>query len=132
MVKRQTNGTGDAFPSVGTVSRSRNVAGKTDRKRSTPVAAKDSGADVVATFSLAGCQWKVVRTEGLSEQGLCDSEQHTIRIRAGMTEQNSQATFYHELVHAIMFTMGKTGHDEEFVNTFGEFLHQFQRTMNET
>jgi len=87
---------------------------------------------VVATFSLAGCQWKVVRTEGLTEQGLCDSEQHTIRIRAGMSEQNSQATFYHELVHAILFTMGKTGHDEEFVNTFGEFLHQFQRTMHET
>jgi hypothetical protein len=95
------------------------------------MAAKDSGANVVATFSLAGCNWKVVRTEGLTEQGLCDSEQHTIRIRAGMSEQNSQATFYHELVHAILFTMGKNGHDEEFVNTFGEFLYQFQRTLNE-
>lgn len=70
--------------------------------------------------------------EGLSEMGVCDWEQHQIRLRKGMTNQNTQVTFYHELVHAILFTMGKTGHDEEFVNTVGEFLHQFQRTKNES
>jgi hypothetical protein len=32
----------------------------------------------------------------------------------------------------VLFTMGKTNHDEEFVDTFGGLLHQYSRTMNET
>lgn len=40
----------------------------------------------------------------------------------------TQQTFYHELVHAIMFAMGKTAHDEEFTDAFGSFLHQFEKT----
>lgn len=45
-----------------------------------------------------------------------------------MNEQTTKQTFYHELVHAIMFTMGKTGHDEEFTDVFGAFLHQYEKT----
>ena len=40
----------------------------------------------------------------------------------------TQQTFCHELVHAILFTMGKTTHEEEFVDAFGSLLHQFERT----
>ena len=39
-----------------------------------------------------------------------------------------EQTFCHELVHAILFTMGKTNHDEEFTDAFGSLLHQFERT----
>lgn len=45
-----------------------------------------------------------------------------------MNEQMTQQTFFHELVHAILFTMGKTNHDEEFTDAFGAFLHQYERT----
>jgi hypothetical protein len=45
-----------------------------------------------------------------------------------MNEQMTQQTFCHELVHAILFTMGKTTHEEEFVDAFGSLLHQFERT----
>jgi predicted SprT family Zn-dependent metalloprotease len=47
-----------------------------------------------------------------------------------MNEQMTHQTFYHELVHAIMFTMGKTNHDEEFTDVFGSLLHQYERTKN--
>jgi len=42
----------------------------------------------------------------------------------GITEQ----TFFHELVHAIMFSMGHTNHDEIFVDAFGALLHQYDRS----
>lgn len=45
-----------------------------------------------------------------------------------MNEQMTQQTFFHELVHAIMFTMGKLNHDEEFTDAFGSLLHQYERT----
>jgi len=45
-----------------------------------------------------------------------------------MNEQMTQQTFYHELVHAIMFAMGKTNHDEEYTDAFGSLLHQYERT----
>jgi len=87
---------------------------------------------VVASFDLAGCKWTILAVSHMTEMGLCDPETHTIKIRASLPEQAQQATFYHELVHAILFTMGKTNHDEEFVDTFGGLLHQYTRTMNET
>jgi Zn-dependent peptidase ImmA (M78 family) len=114
------------------VSETRTVARKTDRKRATAVVAKEAGSNVVASFNLAGCQWTVLSVAHMTEMGLCDPETHTIKIRASLPEQAQEATFYHELVHAVLFTMGKTNHDEEFVDTFGGLLHQYSRTMNET
>lgn len=45
-----------------------------------------------------------------------------------MNDQMTQQTFFHELVHAILFAMGKTAHDEEFTDIFGAFLHQYDKT----
>ena len=64
----------------------------------------------------------------MEDMGKCDPEKQTISIRTGMNKQSTEQTFYHELVHAILFTMGKLTHDEEFVDTFGAFLHQYQIT----
>jgi predicted SprT family Zn-dependent metalloprotease len=85
---------------------------------------------VAASFTLAGFNWSVRFIEGLSEYGICDPTNQEIRLRAGMNEQMTHQTFYHELVHAIMFTMGKTNHDEEFTDVFGSLLHQYERTKN--
>ena len=45
-----------------------------------------------------------------------------------MNEQMTEQTFFHELVHAIMFTMGKLNHDEEFTDAFGSLWHQYERS----
>ena len=84
---------------------------------------------VVATsFALAGFDWSVRFVEGLADYGSCNPSSQEILLRAGMNEQMTQQTFFHELVHAILFTMGKTNHDEEFTDAFGAFLHQYERT----
>lgn len=84
--------------------------------------------DVATTFQLAGSKWHVNYLSHMEEMGKCDPERQTIHLRMDMNKQTTEQTFYHELVHAIMFTMGKLNHDEEFVDTFGAFLHQYQIT----
>lgn len=83
---------------------------------------------MATTFQLAGSKWYVNYLSHMEEMGKCDPEKQTIFIRMDMNKQTTEQTFYHELVHAIMFTMGKLNHDEEFVDTFGAFLHQYQIT----
>lgn len=84
--------------------------------------------DVAASFDLAGSKWSVAYLAHMEEMGKCDPEKQTIFLRMDMNKQTTEQTFYHELVHAILFTMGKLNHDEEFVDTFGAFLHQYQIT----
>jgi len=45
-----------------------------------------------------------------------------------MNKVFTEQTFFHELVHAIMFAMGHTQQDEVFVDAFGQLLHQYERT----
>ena len=81
-------------------------------------------------FSLAGCDWTVKIVEDISEYGTCDYATQTIRLRAGMNKSLTEQTFAHELVHAIMFSMGHTNHDEIFVDAFGALLHQYEKTKS--
>jgi len=91
--------------------------------------AKALPKSVVATsFTLAGFDWTVRFIEGLADYGTCNPSSQEILLRAGMNDQMTQQTFFHELVHAIMFAMGKLNHDEEFTDAFGSFLHQYERT----
>lgn len=80
---------------------------------------------------LAGTVWEVYEVDHLTEMGNCEPAQALLRIRRDMPLQAKMSTFYHELVHAILFTMGRNNHDEDFVDTFGNFLHQFQETVQE-
>ena len=80
------------------------------------------------SFTLTGFDWTVKTVEDLSECGNCDYNIQTIRLRAGMNKSLTEQTFAHELVHAIMFSMGHTNHDEIFVDAFGALLHQYERT----
>ena len=92
------------------------------------MAKKGTKPDVATSFYLAGSKWHVSYLCNMEEMGKCDAEKQTIFIRMDMNKQSTEQTFYHELVHAIMFTMGKLNHDEEFVDTFGAFLHQYHTT----
>ena len=39
-------------------------------------------------------------------------------------------TYYHELVHAVLFAMGETDHDEGKVDLMGGLLHQYVQTKD--
>lgn len=77
------------------------------------------------SFQLAGITWKVVETDAISDMGHCDSEAATIRLRSDLPQQVKQATFCHELQHAIRYMAGESDHDERVVDAHGNLLHQF-------
>lgn len=83
------------------------------------------------TFVLGGTTWVVEQVETLPGcMGLCNNQEAKISILKSLNKDVKEQTFFHELIHAIMFSMGKPGesHNEEFVDGFGTFLHQFQLT----
>lgn len=84
-----------------------------------------SGMSVPTSFQLGGITWKVVDTDAISDMGHCDSEAATIRLRSDLSQQVKQATFCHELQHAIRYMAGETDHDERTVDAHGNLLHQF-------
>jgi len=92
------------------------------------MATKITKPNVPSTFYLVGALWTVKWSEDLSEYGKCDCTTFTIHIRSGMNKVFTEQTFFHELVHAIMFAMGHTNHDEIFVEAFGALIHQYERT----
>ena len=94
------------------------------------MAPKSAKPALPTSFTLAGFEWTVVLRADLSEYGRCDPTTQVIYIREGMNKQLTEQTFFHELVHAIMFSMGQTNHDEVFTDAFGTFLHQYDKTKN--
>lgn len=82
---------------------------------------------VPTEFRLAGMDWKVVFNEHLQDLGQCDNDSNTISIRQGMSRQQTEQAFCHELVHAIYYTMGLDDHDEKMVEGFAQLLYQYLR-----
>ena len=103
--------------------------GSIDGKRAVVVPFTSTRGSMETTFNLAGCQWSVEEVNGLSEMGHTDPEEYVIRLRSTLGEQAKNVTFYHELVHAILFTMGRTDHPEDFVDSFGNLLYQYLNTV---
>lgn len=83
---------------------------------------------MIKRFELGGCVWKVKEVDILDAYGLCDPSTHTLYIKSGQTEQSAMWTFFHELVHAILFSIGEDTHDEKFVDAFALMLMQFNKT----
>tara|TARA_R110000868_G_scaffold385929_1_gene654020 strand:+ start:2883 stop:3131 length:249 start_codon:yes stop_codon:yes gene_type:complete len=77
-------------------------------------------------FNLAGISW-VVKEQHLAECGFTDPDTFTIAIHNSLPQKSKEVTFYHELVHAIMFTMGEINHDERFVEGFAQLLYQYEQ-----
>jgi hypothetical protein len=83
-------------------------------------------------FQLGGIVWSVEDSEHLPGAfGITNSGLAKILLLSDLPEQVKEQTFYHELVHAILFAMGKPQdqHDEVFVDGFATFLHQFSNTI---
>jgi len=85
------------------------------------------------SFKLFNTTWTVKqlhKVDNLGSYGLCDYGTATISLRRNLKQDIKEATFHHELVHAILDTLNyhKLSSDEKFVDTFGQALHQAIKT----
>ena len=83
------------------------------------------------SFQLAGHKVtvKIVPEKDWSDDetvGFWNSENLTISVPMGLDDQRTQQVFCHELVHAILHTMGENrlNGNEKFVDLFASLLHQ--------
>jgi SprT-like family len=86
---------------------------------------------IPTTFDLGGTSWSVGEQDYLpGALGTTDNQKASIALLKNLPKQAKEQTFCHELVHAILFAMGKPGaeHGEEFVDCFATFLHQYFKT----
>lgn len=76
---------------------------------------------------LGGVVWKVEESYLAGNLGVCRNDRGTIYVDNTLPGAVKNQTFCHELVHAILFSMGKPAdqHDEIFVDGFATFLHQY-------
>ena len=77
-------------------------------------------------FNLAGCTWEVVDTD-MPDLGCTMPDDFRILLRSDMSKQNREVTLWHEVVHAILFTMGERDHDERFVEGLAQLLYQYEQ-----
>ena len=57
-------------------------------------------------------------------------QESKVALLKALKKDVKEQTFCHELVHSILFAMGKpvSDHDELFVDAFATFLHQYLKT----
>lgn len=90
-------------------------------------------------FTLGAVDWTVeIDNEGMSNYGalgVCEHVSNHITIVDNykgdkLTQQNLELSLYHEVVHAILGTLGEMelNKNEEFVNKLSLLLHQFEKT----
>lgn len=60
--------------------------------------------------------YDVVAANGLPDMGLCDEENATIAIRAGLPSDVERITVLHEAVHAMLYALGYRKHNERVVD----------------
>ena len=76
-------------------------------------------------FKLAGMTWKIVDNE-MPDLGCSLPDTCTILLSNKLKGQEREVTLLHEVVHAILFTMGERDHDERFVEGFAQLLYQYE------
>jgi len=76
-------------------------------------------------IQLGAIVWTVETTTRKDIEGQCFPAEHKMIISNQFSQQHQELAFYHELTHAILYTMGNDLFmNEEFVHTFSTFLHQ--------
>ena len=85
---------------------------------------------IPSTFQLAAITWKVEDADKLQgAYGVTHLTDNVIQLLKSLNAPQKKQTFCHELVHAILFSMGKQmPHDEEYVDAFAHYLHQYLET----
>lgn len=88
------------------------------------------------SFRLGGREWKVKFRQKMPKGtlGECHSDNCEIHLKKGMTGETLHHTFYHELCHAVAFTMGwsEFNGDEDKIDAVGGLLYQFLNTKKGT
>lgn len=86
-------------------------------------------------FCIGSIKWKITadndKLEELGFLGLCEFAKSTISFyEKGIDEELVEQTIYHEVVHAILESMGELSlsRNDKFVQTFSLLLHQFEKT----
>jgi Zn-dependent peptidase ImmA (M78 family) len=77
-------------------------------------------------FKLAGMSWKIIDSE-MPDLGCSQPDTCTILLNSRLKGQERDVTLLHEVVHAILFTMGEREHDERFVEGFAQLLYQYEQ-----
>ena len=77
-------------------------------------------------FKLAGMTWEIIDTE-MTDLGTSNPESCKILLNSRLKGQERDVTLLHEVVHAILFTMGERDHDERFVEGFAQLLYQYEQ-----
>lgn len=82
------------------------------------------------SFALGGRTWEVLFVQDLPDCGDCDGHAARIRLREGMTNEETHHTFYHELSHAICYTLGwkRLNKAEDKIDALGGMMYQFLNT----
>ena len=85
---------------------------------------------IPSSFQLAAITWKVEEVDKLiGAYGVTYLQDNVIQVLKDLKPPQKKQTFCHELVHAILFSMGKElPHDEQFVDAFAHYLHQYLET----
>ena len=89
---------------------------------------------MINEFMLGGVKWKVKfdnsRLDDLNLLGLSEFPKSLISLYGGIDNDLIQQTLYHEVVHAILDSMGETAlsANDKFVQNFALLLHQFETT----
>jgi hypothetical protein len=90
---------------------------------------------MIKEFTLGAIKWTVkadeARLDKLKLLALCELPQSTISIyKEGIDNNLVEQNIYHELVHAILESLGenKLSQNDKFVQSFAILLHQFETT----
>jgi Zn-dependent peptidase ImmA (M78 family) len=85
------------------------------------------GSRQVKKFKLAGAIWTICYSPDIHDLGHTDPDTSSIFVNSKQDEQSQALTLSHEIVHAILFTMGERDHDERFVEGFAQLLYQYEQ-----
>ena len=89
---------------------------------------------IPSEIDLAGQTFKIIMDPNLRKISNCCGQTHfddgVIVIDPGLRDDVRGVTYYHELVHAILMSMGmqELNKDEGFIDMFGNLLWQATKT----
>lgn len=86
---------------------------------------------IPSRFSLGGLEWTVryknLKSQGV--QGLCHFSDCRVEIHIGLRKDMKEQVFLHELMHAVLYTVGSPEYrNEQLVDTTAHALLQVAKT----
>jgi len=80
-------------------------------------------------FQLAGALWTVTQIQDYNLLGSCSRDTRQIILKKNVMQELKEQTFFHELIHAIYYMLGREDHDEKEVDLLATFLHHYLQTV---